>query len=95
MGDIYSIKTKKKIKQPRSPNYQERFKQCLIRTNEKGTCDCELCKAKVAMTNRMYGVLQYLCRDYEEKTGNKLLVADAFEIATALTLRIRNEILNP
>jgi len=93
MGDVYDFKSKKKIDQPRSPSYRERFRQCLEKAQANGYCDCDICKDKIDISNKYYDILTYLCKDYEENTGKDLYLADALEIALIVSLRLKNDIL--
>ena len=94
MGDIYNIFSKQKVDQPRPTVFVERYKQCLKRSEELGYCDCGLCIDKAAMSIRLLNIVGYLCKDYTNKTGTELYVADAMEMVLTVAQQLKKEITN-
>lgn len=92
MADIYDIFTKKKVDQPRPTTFHVRYKQCLKRIETNGSCDCQLCQDKKDMSKRLFDIVRYLCKDYKEKTGQDLYVADALEIVLTVAAKLKNHI---
>ena len=92
MADIYDIFSKKQIKQPRATTYRKRYIECLKRIEENGVCDCDLCKDKKILSNRLFDIVRYLSKDYTEKTGKELYVADALEIVLIVAAKLKKEI---
>lgn len=94
MGDVYDFFSKKKVNQPRSSKLSERYIQCLERASEIGFCDCQLCTDKLILSERLYAIVKYLCKDYKQKTGHELYIADAFEMLLIVVARLKNELID-
>lgn len=92
MADIIDIFSKKKVDQPRSTNYVERYKQCIKRVEENGQCDCDLCQDKKTIAVKLYKIVKYLAKDYTQKTGKELYLTDILEIVLAVVLKLKKQI---
>jgi len=99
MDNLYNIFSKKKITESEVPapfkspeNFLERFKQCMLTAEKEGYCDCDICVDKVHLSNKLFDIVRYLCKNYTEETGNKMYVADALEIVLVVATKLKTEI---
>ena len=93
MGDVYDLFTKKKVEKPKTISYSARSKHCLKNIQQFGKCECEYCVDKKKLSDRLFDITRYLCKDYTDKTGKELYVADALEIVLTVAGRIKTDIL--
>lgn len=94
MGNLYDLFTKKKIEKSKPLTYNARIKECLRNIESVGKCECEYCVDKKILSNRLFDITRYLCKDYTDKTGKELYVADALEIVLTVAGKIKTDILN-
>lgn len=105
MDNLYNIFNKKKIEATEIPTipapepekteittFLERFKKCMVRAEKEGYCDCDICLDKVDMSNKLFDIVRYLCKNYTETTGNKMYVADALEIVLVVAGKLKTEL---
>jgi hypothetical protein len=92
MADIYDLFSKKKVEVKVPLAYSERLKICLKNIEQAGLCDCEMCLDKGDLTKKLYHIIRYMCKDYTERTGKELYMADALDIVLAVAKRLKDQL---
>lgn len=82
MADIIDISSKKK----RKIDFFKRLEECRKRAEEKGKCECEVCKYKEIITDKLLLFLLNECKN----APDPIFLGDIQEVLTVATRRFFN-----